>query len=171
MLPKRSSQTNFKATVSRPTRSWLGSSACSSLLLILSIAVLPRTTSAAEPLSFHPKAIRVDGAPYVAFPVTEAEALLWVVETRVPQLEDVISKQDRLVVAQQTLIRTSTSAVAVHESLNADQRVLTQHWKEAAEANASSGFWSDFLKQPLLWTAVGILAGYGLHELLHKDSN
>ena len=127
------------------------------------VATLLSTPTQAE-FVFHPKKTVIAGQEYVAFPVLESEALLWVLDTRIPQLEDVITKYQKLDEKQIALIKTATTAIEIHESILSDQRMLTSHWKEAAEARVAD----SPLVPPFLWAIVGAAVGIGTYELLRS---
>lgn len=136
------------------------------VFLVGSSLQAPQTALAEFPQTLHPRVTILDGEKYVAFPPIEAEALLWTRETQVPQLLAAVAAYDRLDQAQTALIRTATTALAASQSITADQRTLTNLWKDAATATPS--LWKTITANPVVWVCVGALAGVGVYKLL-KD--
>lgn len=107
-----------------------------------------------------------DGAPYIGFPVDDAEALLEVLEVRVPLMKSVIQQHEKLSarLARQNLI--CESMVVTSASIAADLRTVSEAWKAAALA-ADASWFNRIVLSTELWLIIGgVIGGAAMMQLI-----
>lgn len=98
----------------------------------------------------------------------EAEALLHVLEVKVPLAKSIIEDHEQLQTLKDQQIQTLNEALVVSSSISADYQKIAQGWKEAAQAQAQADFWRDLLDSKFLWLGIGALAGAGAYAIIDR---
>lgn len=98
------------------------------------------------------------GVEYVGWPAEDAEALLEVVERRVPRLLGVIKDQDTLIALRREQAEIRGAMIAETATIAAEWKGLAESWKAAATISQPT-ILDRLLALWPLWLVVGIVAG------------
>jgi len=121
----------------------------STLVLVLTSATpsfaQTLTSTPTVPTSFHAKPLVLEGAPHVAWPTVEASYLIWLHQTRRPQLKDALDKANKKLEAQAARILTSDDAIKLSTDTSSKAMSALDKIEKAADGLAEvheTGFWT-----------------------------